>query len=50
MTHDEALAEYDNFCIDVAQSYAGSEILQMSQRYGQFYFNSLHEVRPDIAN
>jgi len=50
MTHDEAVAEYDNFCIGVARSYAESEILQMSQRYGQFYFNLLHEVRPDIAN
>lgn len=49
MNHDQALVEYDDFCVEVAKLWHNT-IIQISQRYGQHYFNMLHEKRPDVAN
>ena len=49
MDDDQALIEYDEFCIRVSRAWQ-SPVIQMSQRYGQLYFNMLHELRPDVAN
>lgn len=40
---------YDDFVARVNHLW-GNEIIQISQRFGQLFFNVLHEVRPDIAN
>lgn len=42
MTYEDFLARVDALW--------GNNIIQISQRYGQLYFNVLHELRPDIAN
>lgn len=49
MDHEQAIAEYDAFCIRVAQLWSNT-IIQISQRYGQHYFNTLYAVRPDVAD
>lgn len=49
MTPEQALKEYDKFCLEVAQGWT-NQIIQISQRYGQFYFNMLYKVRPDVAD
>lgn len=40
---------YEDFITRVNRLWE-NEIIQISQRFGQLFFNVLHDVRPDIAD